>query len=167
MLFDVRPQPSMDKFIGVAHEEAEDRLIHGNAATGTPLLPYQGFASFGATLLGKCQAAAMSADLLRHITVVDAPEVLSGGTPHIGAMSTPPLAHGWRSGLTSSSSPSMDASWTSPTSCRLVMEVLRPCAECLRRPQRRSLGACVRALFWNLGKILRSPDVVRVYISSV
>jgi hypothetical protein len=45
--FDVRPQPSTDKFMAVVHGK-EERLINGNAAACLPQLPYQGLSTFGA-----------------------------------------------------------------------------------------------------------------------
>ncbi|CAE8607533.1 unnamed protein product, partial [Polarella glacialis] len=81
--FDVRPQPSTDKFMAVVHGD-EERLIHGNAATCLPQLPYQGLSRFGGSFLGSFQALVLPAKILRDITFIDTPGVLSGSKQRIG-----------------------------------------------------------------------------------
>jgi hypothetical protein len=100
--FDVRPQPSTDKFMAVVHGE-EEKLVEGNGATCLPQLPYQGLADFGQSFLSSFQALVMPSDILKGITFIDTPGVLAATS-----------SAGWRRGRTSSCSRSTRSSWTSP-----------------------------------------------------
>ena len=50
--FDIRPQPSTDKFMAVVHGD-EEKVINGDAATCLPKLPYSGLSRFGSSFLSK------------------------------------------------------------------------------------------------------------------
>merc|ERR1712139_194239 len=81
--FDIKPQPSTDKFMAIVHGP-DEKLIQGSAAVCLPQLPYRGLATFGDTLLTSFQALAMPADILRDISFIDTPGVLSGNKQRIG-----------------------------------------------------------------------------------
>merc|ERR1719188_2323111 len=61
--FDVRPQPSTDKFMAVVHG-VQEQLIHGNAAACLPQLPYKGLSEFGCSLLSNFTALALPSEIL-------------------------------------------------------------------------------------------------------
>ena len=50
--FDIRPQPSTDKFMAVVHGD-EEKVINGDAATCLPTLPYSGLSRFGSSFLSQ------------------------------------------------------------------------------------------------------------------
>merc|ERR1712100_763223 len=74
--FDIKPQPSTDKFMAVVHGDDEEQ-IKGHAATCLPTLPYQGLGQFGQDFLAKFEALVEPAEILRSLTFVDTPGVLS------------------------------------------------------------------------------------------
>uniref|UniRef100_A0A7R9UDJ9 Dynamin-type G domain-containing protein n=1 Tax=Pinguiococcus pyrenoidosus TaxID=172671 RepID=A0A7R9UDJ9_9STRA len=73
----IGPEPTSDRFIAVCHGD-ERRLVHGNNASVNPGLPYQGLTTFGQNFLSKFSAAYTPSDVLRDVTFVDTPGVLSG-----------------------------------------------------------------------------------------
>jgi len=171
--FDVRPQPSTDKFIVVVHGE-EERLIHGSAATCLPQLPYQGLASFGATFLSNFQAVTMPSEMLRQITFIDTPGVLSGCKQRIGRNYEYSSICAWMAERADLILLTFDAHKLDISDeFQEVMEVLRPFADRVRcvlnKADQIDAANLVRvygALLWNVGKVLRTPEVARVYISS-
>lgn len=171
--FDVRPQPSTDKFMAVVHGN-EERLIHGNAATCLPQLPYQGLSAFGANFLASFQALVMPAEILKEITFIDTPGVLSGSKQRIGRDYDFPSICAWMAEradliLLTYDAHKLDIS----DEFQEVMEVLRPYADKVRcvlnkadQIDATNLVRVYGALLWNVGKVLRTPEVARVFISS-
>lgn len=171
--FDIRPQPSTDKFMAVVHGE-EERHIHGNAATCLPQLPYQGLASFGSNFLESFQAVVMPADILRDITFVDTPGVLAGSKQRIGRDYDFAKVCSWMADRADLVYLTFDAHKLDISDeFQEVMEVLRPHADKVRcvlnKADQIDAANLVRvygALLWNVGKVFRTPEVARVFISS-
>jgi len=91
----IGPEPTTDKFVAVVHgceEEDESELltgergglktrgrtIKGNSLTVTPELPFAGLGEFGTAFLNKFEASITPAPLLKRVTIIDTPGVLSG-----------------------------------------------------------------------------------------
>eukprot|EP00928_Gymnodinium_smaydae_P083491 TRINITY_DN6672_c1_g1_i1.p1 TRINITY_DN6672_c1_g1~~TRINITY_DN6672_c1_g1_i1.p1 ORF type:complete len:462 (+),score=122.36 TRINITY_DN6672_c1_g1_i1:51-1388(+) len=171
--FDVRPQPSTDKFMAVVHGP-EERLIQGNAATCLPQLPYQGLASFGAGLLGSFQALATPCEILTRLTLIDTPGVLSGCKQRIGRSYDFASAVAWMAERADLVLLTFDAHKLDISDeFQEVMEVLRPYAAKVRcvlnkadQIDSTNLVRVYGALLWNVGKVLRTPEVARVFVSS-
>jgi len=171
--FDVRPQPSTDKFMAVVHGEHE-QLIHGNAAACLPQLPYKGLSEFGGSFLANFSALAMPSEVLKDITLVDTPGVLAGKKQQIGrdyefARVCEWLAERADLVLLTFDAHKLDIS----DEFQEVMEVLKPYKEKVRcvlnKADQIDASNLVRvygALLWNVGKILRTPEVARVFVSS-
>lgn len=171
--FDVRPQPSTDKFMAVVHGEQE-RLIHGNAATCLPQLPYQGLAVFGASFLGSFQALALPSEILGELTFIDTPGVLAGCKQRIGRDYDFAAVCAWMAERADVVLLTFDAHKLDISDeFQEVMEVLRPYADKVRcvlnKADQIDAANLVRvygALLWNVGKVFRTPEVTRVYVSS-
>eukprot|EP00747_Dinoflagellata_sp_TGD_P166030 gnl/TRDRNA2_/TRDRNA2_188204_c0_seq1.p1 gnl/TRDRNA2_/TRDRNA2_188204_c0~~gnl/TRDRNA2_/TRDRNA2_188204_c0_seq1.p1 ORF type:complete len:473 (-),score=92.81 gnl/TRDRNA2_/TRDRNA2_188204_c0_seq1:39-1457(-) len=171
--FDVRPQPSTDKFMAVVHGE-EERLIHGNAATCMKELPYQGLSAFGGNFLNSFQTLVQPAGILRDITFIDTPGVLSGSKQRIGRDYDFASVCAWLAQRADLVLLTFDAHKLDISDeFQEVMEVLRPFAgkvRCvLNKADQIDAANLVRvygALLWNVGKIFRTPEVARVFISS-
>lgn len=73
----IGPEPTTDRFVVVCHGP-DDRITPGNTLAVQPDKPYSGLAAFGNGFLSKFQSAACSAPLLREVSLVDTPGVLSG-----------------------------------------------------------------------------------------
>ena len=61
-----------------------DRLVPGHALVMQPEKGFQGLASFGNNFLSKFEGVEVDADILRNITIIDTPGVLSGEKQRIG-----------------------------------------------------------------------------------
>eukprot|EP00418_Pyrodinium_bahamense_P093939 CAMPEP_0179025742 /NCGR_PEP_ID=MMETSP0796-20121207/8148_1 /TAXON_ID=73915 /ORGANISM="Pyrodinium bahamense, Strain pbaha01" /LENGTH=475 /DNA_ID=CAMNT_0020721785 /DNA_START=8 /DNA_END=1435 /DNA_ORIENTATION=+ len=171
--FDVRPQPSTDKFMAVVHGEQE-RLIHGNAATCLPQLPYQGLSVFGASFLGSFQALALPSEILQEITFIDTPGVLAGSKQRIGREYDFSAVCAWMAERADVVLLTFDAHKLDISDeFQQVMEVLRPYADKVRcvlnKADQIDAANLVRvygALLWNVGKVFQTPEVTRVFVSS-
>mmetsp|Transcript_20333 Transcript_20333/g.36973 ORF Transcript_20333/g.36973 Transcript_20333/m.36973 type:complete len:453 (+) Transcript_20333:61-1419(+) len=171
--FDVRPQPSTDKFMAVVHGP-EERLIHGNAATCLPQLPYQGLATFGSSFLDNFQALVMPSEILRDLTFIDTPGVLSGCKQRIGRNYDFASVCRWLAARADLILMTFDAHKLDISDeFQEVMEVLRPHADKVRcvlnkadQIDSTNLVRVYGALLWNVGKVLRTPEIAKVFTSS-
>mmetsp|Transcript_2384 Transcript_2384/g.5661 ORF Transcript_2384/g.5661 Transcript_2384/m.5661 type:complete len:446 (-) Transcript_2384:206-1543(-) len=171
--FDVRPQPSTDKFMAVVHG-ADEGLINGNAAACLPQLPYQGLSKFGADFLGSFQALVLPSEILRDITFIDTPGVLSGCKQRIGRDYDFAKISAWMAERADLVLLTFDAHKLDISDeFQQVMEVLRPHASKVRcvlnKADQIDASNLVRvygALLWNVGKVFQTPEVARVFVSS-
>uniref|UniRef100_A0A7S1S483 Dynamin-type G domain-containing protein n=1 Tax=Alexandrium catenella TaxID=2925 RepID=A0A7S1S483_ALECA len=171
--FDVRPQPSTDKFMAVVHGEQE-RLINGNAATCLPQLPYQGLSVFGSSFLGSFQALALPSEILQELTFIDTPGVLAGSKQRISRGYDFAEVCAWMAERADVVLLTFDAHKLDISDeFQQVMEVLRPYANKVRcvlnKADQIDAANLVRvygALLWNVGKVFRTPEVTRVFVSS-
>jgi hypothetical protein len=171
--FDIRPQPSTDRFMAVVHGD-EEHVVKGNAAAVLPQLPYQGLNEFGSTFLSSFQALVQPADILRDITFIDTPGVLAGGKQRLGRSYEFAKVCAWMAQRADLVLLTFDAHKLDISDeFQEVMEVLKPYADKVRcvlnKADQIDASNLVRvygALLWNVGKVLRTPEVARVYISS-
>jgi len=171
--FDVRPQPSTDKFMACVHGP-EERIIHGNAAACFRELPYQGLSKFGADFLGSFQALVLPSEILRDITFIDTPGVLSGRKQSIGREYDFAKISAWMAERADLVLLTFDAHKLDISDeFQQVMEVLRPHANKVRcvlnKADQIDAANLVRvygALLWNVGKVFQTPEVARVFVSS-
>ncbi len=73
----IGPEPTTDCFTAVMNG-AEERIIPGNALAVQQDLPYRGLEKFGVSFLNRLQGACVPSEVLKNITLVDTPGVLSG-----------------------------------------------------------------------------------------
>jgi GTP-binding protein EngB required for normal cell division len=171
--FDIRPQPSTDTFMAIVHGR-EERIIHGNAATCLPQLPYRGLAEFGGSFLGNFQALVHPASILEHLTFVDSPGVLSGSKQRLDREYDFKEVCQWMAQRSDLILLTFDAHKLDISDeFKELMEVLRPCRDKVRcvlnkadQIDAENLVRVYGALCWNVGKIFNTPEVSRVYISS-
>lgn len=71
------PEPTTDRFVAVMHG-AVDRTIPGHAAASETDLPFHSLETHGSAFLSKFEIAQMDSELLKTITLIDTPGVLSG-----------------------------------------------------------------------------------------
>lgn len=171
--FDIRPQPSTDKFMAVVHGDQE-RVINGDAATCLNVLPYRGLSKYGAAFLSKFQALVEPAEILRRITFVDTPGVLSGDKQRISRNYEFAKVCEWMAQRSDLIFLLFDAHKLDISDeFREVIETLKTNGDKVRcvlnkadQIDAENLVRVYGALMWNLGKILRTPEVVRVYVGS-
>jgi hypothetical protein len=71
------PEPTTDRFVAVMHGEV-DRTIPGHAAASETHLPFHSLQQHGSAFLSKFEIAEMDSELLESVTIIDSPGVLSG-----------------------------------------------------------------------------------------
>lgn len=171
--FDIRPQPSTDKFMPIVHG-VEERIIHGNAATCLQQLPFRGLTEFGGGFLESFHALVHPAPILKHLSFIDTPGILSGSKQRLGRDYDFKEVCNWLAQRSDLILLAFDAHKLDISDeFKEVMEALRPHRDKMRcvlnkadQIDAENLVRVYGALLWNVGKILRTPEVARVYISS-
>lgn len=171
--FDIRPQPSTDKFMAVVHGD-DECVLKGNAAATLRQLPYQGLSVFGGNFLKSFEALVTPSDLLRELTFIDTPGVLSGNKQRLGRVYDYARVVAWMAQRADLIILTFDAHKLDISDeFQEVMEVLKPFADKTRcvlnkadQIDATNLVKVYGALLWNIGKVLRTPEVTRVYVSS-
>lgn len=171
--FDIRPQPSTDKFMAIVHGD-EEKVINGDAATCLPELPYSGLSRFGSTFLAKFQVLVENAEILKRVTFVDTPGVLSGDKQRTSRGYDFVKVCQWLASrcdlvLLLFDAHKLDIS----DEFKEVIQAMRAdgdkCRCVLNKADEidgENLVKVYGALMWNLGKILNTPEVARMFIGS-
>ncbi|KAI3456884.1 hypothetical protein Pfo_013547 [Paulownia fortunei] len=169
----IGPEPTTDRFV-VVMNGPDERSVPGNTIAVQADMPFSGLTTFGTAFLSKFECSQMPHPLLEHITFVDTPGVLSGEKQRTQ-----------RSydfiGVTS---------WFA-AKCDLILLLFDPHKLDISDEFKRVIGSLrghddkIRvvlnkadqvdmqqlmrvygALMWSLGKVLNTPEVMRVYIGS-
>ncbi|KAF1326512.1 Eh domain-containing protein 4, partial [Globisporangium splendens] len=169
----IGPEPTTDRFVAVMHGE-EERTIPGNAVAVSPDLPYGGLSMFGTAFLNKFEAAQVPCKVLENITVVDTPGILSGEKQRIArgydfVQVARRFAERLDTILLLFDAHKLDISGE----FQRVIEVLKNHDDKIRCilnkadqiGQQRLMRVC-GALMWSMGKVVKTPEVMRVFIGS-
>jgi EH domain-containing protein 1 len=73
----IGPEPTTDSFIAVMHGD-KDGIIPGNALVVDPKKQFRPLSKFGNAFLNRFQCSMVSSDVLKGISIVDTPGILSG-----------------------------------------------------------------------------------------
>merc|ERR1719265_1014345 len=73
----VGPEMTTDRFVAVMYGDAE-KTTPGNALTSQPDTPFHSLKKYGTNFLNRLEAAALPSPILKRVTLVDSPGVLSG-----------------------------------------------------------------------------------------
>lgn len=196
----IGPEPTTDKFMAIVHgneegasydEDKDDKdyfgskdehskaiegkIVKGNTLTVTPELPFASLAQFGSAFLNHFNGSVCSAPLLRNITLVDTPGVLSGEKQRISRDYDFAAAAKWfadRSDLILLLTDAHKLDFSDEF--KEVVETIRPHNDdkirCILNKAdgvgRDQLVRVYESLMWSLGKLFHSPEVVRVYTGS-
>ncbi|KAE8789054.1 EH domain-containing protein 1-like [Hordeum vulgare] len=169
----IGPEPTTDRFV-VITTGPDERCIPGNTIAVQADMPYSGLSAFGTAFLSKFECSQMPHPLLDHITFVDTPGVLSGEKQRTQRSYD-------FTGVTS---------WFA-SKCDLILLLFDPHKLDISDEFKRVIGSLrghddkIRivlnkadqvdaqqlmrvygALLWSLGKVLNTPEVMRVYIGS-
>ncbi|XP_073027923.1 EH domain-containing protein 1-like [Primulina eburnea] len=169
----IGPEPTTDRFV-VVMNGPDERSVPGNTVAVQADMPFNGLTTFGTAFLSKFECSQMPHPLLEHITFVDTPGVLSGEKQRTQRSYE-------FTGVTS---------WFA-AKCDLILLLFDPHKLDISDEFKRVIGSLrghddkIRvvlnkadqvdtqqlmrvygALMWSLGKVLNTPEVMRVYIGS-
>ena len=169
----IGPEPTTDRFIAVMHG-TEDKTTPGNALAVSPNMPFRGLEMFGNGFLSKFQGAQLDVPLLHHVTLIDTPGILSGEKQRIGRTYEFTSVIEWFAArcdviLLLFDAHKLDIS----DEFRNAIEALKGHDDKIRvvlnkadMVDAQKLIRIYGALMWSLGKVVKTPECVRVYIGS-
>jgi len=169
----IGPEPTTDKFVAVMYGE-DEKVIPGNALSVDPDKPFHALEKFGSGFLNKFEASMVDSELLKHCILIDTPGVLAGEKQRIGRAYDFVEVCEWFAErcdliLLLFDAYKLDIS----DEFKRAIEALRGNDDKIRlvlnkadqiNPQQ--LMRVYGALMWSLGKVVQTPEVMRVYISS-
>ncbi|KAJ9551316.1 hypothetical protein OSB04_015361 [Centaurea solstitialis] len=169
----IGPEPTTDRFV-VVMNGPDERSIPGNTVAVQADMPYSGLTNFGTAFLSKFECSQMPHPLLEHITFVDTPGVLSGEKQRTQRSYDFTGVTSWFAAkcdliLLLFDPHKLDIS----DEFKRVISSLRGNDDKIRvvlnkadQVDTQQLMRVYGALMWSLGKVLQTPEVMRVYIGS-
>lgn len=169
----IGPEPTTDRFIAVMHEEKEG-VVPGNALVVDPKKQFRPLSKFGNAFLNRFQCSSVNSPVLKGISIVDTPGILSGekqrtdrGYDFTGVLEWFAervdriilLFDAHKLDISDEFRRSIEALRGHDDKIRIVLNK----ADMIDHQQ---LMRVYGALMWSLGKVLGTPEVARVYIGS-
>lgn len=169
----IGPEPTTDRFVAVMGG-TEDRIIPGNALSMDADKPFNALNRFGNGFLSKFEAAESTSPLLQKLTLIDTPGVLSGEKQRIGRTYDFVSVCEWFAERADMILLLFDcAKLDISDEFKRVIMTLRGHDDKIRVILNKSDGVSSQqlmrvygALMWALGKVVPTPEVMRVYIGS-
>merc|ERR1719499_1637230 len=169
----IGPEPTTDSFMAVMHGSTE-KVIPGNAAVMDRALPFRTLQRFGIQFLNKFSVSQLPAPILESISFLDTPGILSGEKQRLGrqydfAKVVEQFAHRSDRILLLFDAHKLDISDEFRGAIEMlkghddkVRCILNKCDQVPNQQLLRVYGA----LMWSLGKVFKTPEVIRVYVGS-
>ncbi|XP_050246778.1 EH domain-containing protein 1 isoform X2 [Quercus robur] len=169
----IGPEPTTDRFV-VVMSGPDERSIPGNTIAVQADMPFSGLTTFGTAFLSKFECSQMPHPLLEHITFVDTPGVLSGEKQRTQRAYDFTGVTSWFAAkcdliLLLFDPHKLDVS----DEFKRVISSLRGHDDKIRvvlnkadQIDTQQLMRVYGALMWSLGKVINTPEVMRVYIGS-
>ncbi|KAI8361767.1 P-loop containing nucleoside triphosphate hydrolase protein [Blakeslea trispora] len=166
-------EPTTDRFLAVMNGR-EDRVIPGNAAAVNQELPFRGLNHFGQAFLSRFQVSETPSPVLENMSIIDTPGILAGDKQRIERGYDFTQVTEWFAQradliLLMFDSYKLDIS----NEFKMAIHSLRGQEEKVRVVLNKSdmvsqqqLMRVYGAMMWSLGKVVQTPEVMRVYISS-
>ena len=151
-----------------------ERVLPGNAATVQADLPFTGLSNFGTSFLSKFNVSFSTSPLCEYLTLVDTPGVLSGDKQRLGRSYDYVKTVEWFAQRSDMILLLFDAHKLDISDeFRNVIEALKGQDEKIRivlnkadSISNQQLMRVYGALMWSLGKVIDTPEVMRVYVGS-
>lgn len=169
----IGPEPTTDSFIAVMHNDHEN-VVPGNALVVDPKKPFKPLSKFGNAFLNRFQCSQMPNEVLKSMTFIDTPGILSGEKQRLDRGYDYASVLEWFAERCDRILLLFDAHKLDISDeFKRSIEVLRRNDEKIRivlnkadMIDNQQLMRVYGALMWSLGKVLGTPEVARVYIGS-
>mmetsp|Transcript_33106 Transcript_33106/g.33711 ORF Transcript_33106/g.33711 Transcript_33106/m.33711 type:complete len:528 (+) Transcript_33106:87-1670(+) len=169
----IGPEPTTDRFVAVM-DGPDERLIPGNALAVSHDLPYKGLEKFGVAFLNRLEGSQLPSAVLRYITLIDTPGVLSGEKQRVARGYDFTQVTAWFSARADLILLLFDAHKLDISDeFRAVIESFKGNEDKIRcvlnkadQVDRQKLMRVYGALMWSMGKVMKTPEVLRVYVGS-
>ena len=169
----IGPEPTTDRFMAIMHGPNE-QITPGNALTVDPKFQFKGLQTFGNAFLARLEGSFLPSPVLESITLVDTPGILSGEKQqgHRGYDFEGVIR--WFSEQSDMIILLFDAHKLDISDeFHRVIDIIKKNYNKIRIVLNKSdmfttqqLMRVHGALMWSLGKVLGTPEVIRVYIGS-
>jgi len=169
----IGPEPTTDRFT-VLINGPEERTIPGNALSVHPELPFRGLERFGVSFLSRFEGSQLPSSVLRSVTLVDTPGILSGEKQRVNRGYDFTKVVSWFAERADLIILLFDAHKLDISDeLKGAIDVLKGHEDKIRcilnkadQIDRQQLMRVYGALLWSLGKSMSSPEVARVYTGS-
>lgn len=169
----IGPEPTTDRFVAVMHG-LDERIIPGNALVMQTERPFTALTKFGSAFLNKLECAQMKSKLLEKLTIVDTPGVLAGEKQRMGRSYDYTSVMEWFAERSDRILLLFDAHKLDISDefkrCLLALkgndDKIRVVLNKADAVPTQALMRVYGAMMWSLGKVINTPEVMRVYIGS-
>ena len=169
----IGPEPTTDRFTCLINGP-EERTIPGNALSVHPDLPFRGLERFGVSFLSRFEGSQLPSSVLRSITLVDTPGILSGEKQRQNRGYDFTKVVAWFAERADLILLMFDAHKLDISDeLKATIDVLKGHEDKIRcilnkadQINRQQLMRVYGALLWSLGKTISSPEVLRVYVGT-
>jgi GTPase SAR1 family protein len=169
----IGPEPTTDRFLALM-DGPEERTIYGNSLSVMADQPYRGLQRFGNNFLQRFEGVQMPNPVLRNITLIDTPGVLSGEKQRLARGYDFCQVCAWFASRADLIILLFDAHKLDISDeFKNTIDSLKGNDDKIRcilnkadQVDRQKLMRVYGALMWSIGKVIKTPEVMRVYIGS-
>lgn len=169
----IGPEPTTDRFTALI-DGPDERVIPGNALAVSHDMPYRGLERFGVAFLNRFEGAQLPSPVLRNITLIDTPGVLSGEKQRVARGYDFCQVCSWFAQRADLIILIFDAHKLDISDeFKNAIESLKGNDDKIRcilnkadQVDRQKLMRVYGALMWSLGKVVKTPEALRIYVGS-